>query len=271
LVLLSCHEDLIGSGRLEPDWVYETRPMKLSRLSSASSDASAGSHAQAQGLPDIGGPISLRTPWDGVTLGLDQVRLEVRRALPCEWAHFREHHYKDHSLSSGAYGWVGLLAGRPVAVTYAAVLAPNYVGCGRLGLSVQVNQRGDDPNVVDREYLELPEEWAFRPGAREHRTVVLPDFQGCSLGSAMSDAVAREHELQGHIFVSKTVHPHFGSYRDRSPFWRPCPNNHVADKDGRPFYHHFWVGALNPDGTTDPVRARELQARISDQRGAKIM
>lgn len=193
----------------------------------------------------------------------------MRRALPCEWAHFREHHYKDHSLAPGAYGWVGTLAGRPVACTFVSMLAPNYVGCGRQGLSVVVSQRREGAPVED-EWLALPLEWACRPGAREHRTVVLPDFQGCSLGSAMSDAVAREHELQGHIFVSKTIHPHFGSYRDRSPFWRPCPNNRLPDKDGRPFFHHFWVGASNPDGTTDPLRARELEARLSDPRAAKM-
>ena len=29
MVLLSCHEDLVGEGALEPDWLYEMRPAKL--------------------------------------------------------------------------------------------------------------------------------------------------------------------------------------------------------------------------------------------------
>ncbi len=83
----------------------------------------------------------------------------------------------------------------------------------------------------------------------------------------MSDAVAREHELQGWIFVSKTVHPHFGGYRDRSPFWRPCPNNQVLGADGRASFHHFWVGAVKPDGTEDPERLAKLsQDRVVDLR-----
>ena len=29
---------------------------------------------------------------------IPQLHLEVRRALPREWVHFRDHHYKDHLL-----------------------------------------------------------------------------------------------------------------------------------------------------------------------------
>lgn len=206
----------------------------------------------------------VETVWDRGPLGLQQVCLEVRRALPCEWVNFQEHHYKDHSLHCNAKGWVGMLGGQPVACTFVVDWVPNAVGLGRRGLS----SKGEDLGIVEPEWLALPLEWASRPLVREHRTVVLPDFQGCSLGSAMSDAVAREHELQGYLFCSKTAHPHFGSYRDRSPFWRPSPGNGQVDKFGKRFFNHFWVGAARPDGTRDPVRQKELDARARNLRAA---
>ncbi|CAK0831065.1 unnamed protein product [Prorocentrum cordatum] len=315
LVVVTCHEDLVGAGRLEPDWVFETRPGKLSLLRPASppgplpgdSDTPAGEGARLRGVatpcrtpspdedaaaaalasaaaaaapPPIGkatptGPSAAQasaaapgpTDWLAAPLCLERVRLEVRRALPCEWAHFREHHYKDHTLVASAVGWVGLLAGRPVGCTFAVNLAPNYVANGRLDRCPQRSFQKRTAVENEERWLALPLSWARRPGAREHRTVVHPDFQGCSLGSALSDAVAREHELQGWLFASKTAHPHFGSYRDRSPFWAPCPNNGVAPKSGAAAsFHHFWVGAVRPDGTTDPEREGKLAARMVDGR-----
>lgn len=97
----------------------------------------------------------------------------------------------------------------------------------------------------------------------EHRTVVLPDYQGTGIGSVMSDAVAHELELLGYAFTSLTIHPFFGSYRDKSPFWRPCPTNHGKDKQGRPCYSHFWVGDTGPDGSRIAAITALLQRRLS--------
>lgn len=140
-------QDLIGPGRLSPDWVYETRPAKLTRLQPEPEPQGLGLlPAGAPACPGLGPVPSVpRGPWDGAALGCDEARgrglaaffmghrrsgspfeasrkplerlffwmanpflgeapaccspevqLEVRRALPCEWQHFREHHYKDH-------------------------------------------------------------------------------------------------------------------------------------------------------------------------------
>lgn len=64
---------------------------------------------------------------------------------------------------------------------------------------------------------------------REHRTVVIPQFQGLGLGARMSDWTAHYvcdtlTEGQGRYF-SKTVHPRLGEYRERSPLWKPTSKN----------------------------------------------
>ena len=60
---------------------------------------------------------------------------------------------------------------------------------------------------------------------REHRTVVLPDFQGLGLGPKISDAVAQLHLDEGKRYFSRTAHPRFGAYRDLSDFWKRTSNN----------------------------------------------
>ncbi len=57
-------------------------------------------------------------------------------------------------------------------------------------------------------------------GRREHRTVVLPDFQGLGLGVRLSEWLGEWHLRQGHRFYSRTTHPRMGAYREASPLWR---------------------------------------------------
>merc|ERR1740117_2802358 len=70
-----------------------------------------------------------------------------------------------------------------------------------------------------------PEDWLEREMMREHRTVVLPAFQGIGIGSLMADCSARLCEEMGYAFQAVTVHPKYGAYRDRSPFWSTLPTN----------------------------------------------
>ena len=65
----------------------------------------------------------------------------------------------------------------------------------------------------------------FRNGYREHRTVVLPDFQGLGIGPKISDIVAQLHIDEGKRYFSRTAHPRFGGYRDASPLWRKTSKN----------------------------------------------
>jgi len=89
---------------------------------------------------------------------------------------------------------------------------------------------------------------------REHRTVVLPDYQGLGIGVRISDEVAQIHLDEGRRYYSKTAHPRMGEYRDRSPKWRATKHNRKVAKyqhgtmtswrarDGVFMYSHEYVG-----------------------------
>jgi GNAT superfamily N-acetyltransferase len=88
---------------------------------------------------------------------------------------------------------------------------------------------------------------------REHRTVVLPEFQGMGIGPCISDAIAEMYARRGKKFYSRTAHPRFGSYRDKvgSGWERTGYSNKVrltrdsVDKkigDQRNCFSHRFVG-----------------------------
>lgn len=119
---------------------------------------------------------------------------------PCsadEWRLFSPHHYLDGSLNRSARCWLALWRGVPVG--FASALAfPN----------------GN-----------------FRDAWREHRTVVLPDYQGLGIGPRLSDAVADLFVQSGCRYFSKTSHPRLGGYREFSPLWKATSKNHRARLD----------------------------------------
>lgn len=94
---------------------------------------------------------------------------------------------------------------------------------------------------------------------REHRTVVLPEFQGLGIGTALSETVAQVVVNNRGRFFSKTSHPAFGEHRNSSPKWRPTSKNqkkrndynsdrvtkeskHKKSHAGRLCYSHEYIG-----------------------------
>ncbi len=84
----------------------------------------------------------------------------------------------------------------------------------------------------------------------EHRTVVLPTFQGLGFGSRMCDGIAELLSFEGRRLQSKTAHPKYGSYRDRSILWKPTGVNHMVARDSsikdkiapkKKYYSHVYV------------------------------
>lgn len=122
---------------------------------------------------------------------------------PCDakfWPIFSPHHYLTENINQSARCWAAVWEGQTVGFA-SAIAFP--VGT-------------------------IKNAW------REHRTVVLPDFQGLGLGVRISDALACIFISEGRRYFSKTAHPRMGEYRNASPLWRPTSKNMMARKD----YNH---------------------------------
>lgn len=123
---------------------------------------------------------------------LQRPKIEIR-IYPCKrivWSMFAKHHYLSEKLN-------------PTCRSY---IATADFGNGEVIVGFSSS-------------LSFPH-GSFKNGYREHRTVVLPDFQGLGIGPRLSDAIAQIHVDQGKRYFSRTAHPRFGAYRDASPFWR---------------------------------------------------
>ena len=137
-----------------------------------------------------------------VTRGLlrrPKVVLEVVPCSPKIWPYFADHHYLTGHISNASRCWLGTWQGVPVG--FASVIF-------------------------------FPSGTIKEKAWREHRTVILPDFQGLGLGVRLSEAVAQQFTKIGHRFFSKTAHPRFGEYREAHPEkWRPTTHNKQNRKD----------------------------------------
>ena len=120
--------------------------------------------------------------------------------LPCgrhAWDVFRKHHYLDHNLNKSSRCWIAVWNDSPVGFS-----------------SLIAFPSGNWEN-----------------GWREHRTVVLPDFQGLGIGNRISDAAGEMVLSWGGRYFSKTSHPRMGGYRNASSKWRATSKNGMARKD----------------------------------------
>lgn len=125
------------------------------------------------------------------------IELEI---LPCStdaWEVFRPHHYLDGNINRSSRCWL-------------AAWGSTLLGFGSA--------------------LAFPNR-NFKSAWREHRTVVLPDFQGLGLGVRISDAVAEMFRQESCRYFSKTAHPRMGAYRESSPAWKATSKNRRARAD----------------------------------------
>lgn len=129
---------------------------------------------------------------DGRSLQRPKITL---RLYPCRreiWPMFAPHHYLSHVLASSARCFLA------VAEFEGTSNVVGFVSC-----------------------LPFPS-GSLKRAWREHRTVVLPDFQGLGIGPRISDAIAELHVIEGKRYFSRTAHPRFGAYRNkRNSGWMP--------------------------------------------------
>lgn len=127
------------------------------------------------------------------------VQVVVRESSPSRWERYRDHHYLSGSINRSSKCWEAYIGDTPVAFA-SAIAFPN----------------GN-----------------FKNARREHRTVVIPDYQGMGIGVRLSDLVAMHFKSMGCRYFSKTSHPRMGEYRNTSPRWRPTSKNMTARPDYR--------------------------------------
>jgi GNAT superfamily N-acetyltransferase len=197
---------------LQPDWII---------------DCSAGTYRYG---------IRTATRWWHEHVGTEDGRLHHGRhvvkvwnllqpAAQTMWANlFAAHHYLTAELSGAAQCW--LATWDDDIVGFASVLRMK----GRYGIT---------------------DTGASILAWREHRTVVLPDYQGMGLGMALSDWLASFLLIQHpeDRFYSRTTHPRMAAYRNASPTWRETKKSGKQRKD-------FWSGAQSEAG----VKHRDYDA-----------
>ncbi|HXG12377.1 MAG TPA: GNAT family N-acetyltransferase [Gemmataceae bacterium] len=122
--------------------------------------------------------------------------LEIVRCPASAWPLFAPHHYLSHHLNRSAVCFLASWEERPIA--FSAWLP--FVGAGP-------------------------------PTRREHRTVVLPDYQGVGIGNALSATIASMWQALGYRATSTTTHPAMIQSRLRSPLWRMTRGPALAGRE----------------------------------------
>jgi len=117
-----------------------------------------------------------------------RIEIAIQPVSRGEWAMFRRHHYLNTSLSSASQCFLATIEGEPVA------------------FSAWIFAQTRATRAGDQTY-------------REHRTVVLPDFQGVGIGNRVSEFCASFFVGRGGSAVSTTSHPGMIHYRAASPLW----------------------------------------------------
>jgi ABC-type ATPase involved in cell division len=114
------------------------------------------------------------------------INITIERCHHSAWQLFKGHHYLSADFHKGARTYVAFVEGEPAALT-SAINFPH-------------------PKLKNT--------------SREHRTVVLPDFQGIGLGNLISEHLGDILLSEDRRFISTTSHPAMIGHRMRSGKWR---------------------------------------------------
>jgi hypothetical protein len=154
------------------------------------------------------------TLYDGRCLRRPEIQIRLYPSSPAAWPMFAPHHYLSGKLNPTARCYLSTADFGASEVVTGFVSSLSFP-CGTL-----------------------------KNARREHRTVVLPDYQGLGIGPVISDAVAQIEVEQGFRYFSKTAHPRFGMHRERSPLWKPTSKNNRSRRDyqSHEAKHGLWKG-----------------------------
>lgn len=114
------------------------------------------------------------------------IEVKIFRVHHSLWQQFRQHHYLNTDLKRGASCFAAFIHEKPVAFS-AWIYFPH--------------PRRSDMKI-------------------EHRTVVLPDYQGIGIGNHLSAVIASLWKALGYTSISTTSHPGMIQHRRKSSQWQ---------------------------------------------------
>jgi len=120
-----------------------------------------------------------------VCLRRPKIQLEIYKCHNSIWRIFKDHHYLSTNIVCSAQCFIGLINDIPVAFS----------------------------SYIHFQHSKI------KNAKREHRTVVLPDFQGVGIGNILSDFVAESCLKKGFNYYSITSHPSMIFSRIKSEKW----------------------------------------------------
>lgn len=135
--------------------------------------------------------------YNGRYLCRPQIHLKIHGCSSKAWDIFKRYHYLSGDINKSSTCYLATYMDIPVA--FLAVLA-------------------------------FPS-GSIKHGWREHRLVVLPDYQGMGIGNKFSEIVAQAYVNKGCRYFCKTSNPRMGEHRDRSSLWRATSHNKTARTD----------------------------------------
>ena len=157
-------------------------------------------------------PATMRFDWRSVQ-PRPPINIEIRRVHRSAWNIFKKYHYLTADLHTAAHCYVAFYGDTPVA--FFAVLA--------------------SMNPVETIW-------------RLHRTVCLPDYQGCGIATAATDAIAAFYATSGRRVYAATGHPGLVRYRAKSPLWEMTTTPHISRRAGDRLVATFrYVGKVQED------------------------
>ena len=114
-----------------------------------------------------------------------EITVTIERCHHSAWKLFKGHHYLSADINTSARVYVAFVDGEPAGL------------CA----------------ILPFPHPKLKNCW------KEHRTVVLPDYQGLGLGNRLSEHVGDILHGEGKRFISTTSHPAMIGYRNKSSKW----------------------------------------------------
>lgn len=139
-----------------------------------------------------------------------KIELQVFRTTCDTWNNFKKYHYMTAELNNACHCFVFTWNNKLVAFN---------------------------------SYLPLPS-GSYRDAYREHRLVVLPDFQGLGIGSKVSEFIGAILKNNGKKYYVKTVNPALGIYRTNSKNWEPTVKNERGEDPKRTVKSYNLMGGL---------------------------